>query len=101
MKCVKPCSIKCQTAMYAIQQISASLPYSVKLQYNTELMRCDAKEVELSRTLSSSSHKIKNLATILYLCMMKSHCIPINLPSCEDLTNLYLKGVPSPDKSYC
>jgi len=55
-------------------------------------MHCDAKEVELSRTLSSSSREIKNLATTLLLRVMKSHCIPVDLPSHEKLSNLYLKG---------
>jgi len=64
-------------------------------QSNTELTYCKAKEIELSHTLSSSLHKIKNLATISLLCVMISDCISINSPPREELSN-YLKDVPTP-----
>ena len=59
-------------------------------------MRYDAKEVELPRTLSSSSREIKNSATILLLGVMTSHIILVDLPSREELFNLCLKGISPP-----
>ena len=29
----------------------------------------------------------------MFLCVMTSHCIPIDSPSCEELSNFYLKGI--------
>ena len=59
-------------------------------QSNTELMCYEAKEIELSHTLSSSSCKIKSLVTISLLCVMISHCIPIDSPSRKELSNFNL-----------
>jgi len=71
-----------------------TLPRHKKVsQHYTELTHYEPKEVGLSRTASSSSHEIKNQATILLLCVMMSNYIPVNSPSREESFNLYFKGV--------
>jgi len=57
------------------------------VQHRTHALQCKG-----SWTVSHSC-EIKNLATILLLCVMTSHFIPIGSPL-RELSNLYLKGVP-------
>jgi len=63
------------------------------LRYYTELTCYELKVVGLSRTVSSLSCEIKIQATILFLCVVVSNCIPVNLPSREEYYNLYWKDI--------